>query len=196
MSTIPRSSWPCSPRWEIAEDAAQARAIAAGANWVNGMQSKDGGFAAFDTDTDSKWLNQLPLADVEAVTDPSCPDLTGRVLEMLGALGHRTEEIRWRAARSDGCRRNQSPEGSWWGRWGVNHIYGTFSALARIARDRCRPPRPWIRRAVEWLKSKQNDDGGWGESCLSDKDPGWRGRGDEHRIADRMGADRDPGGRR
>ena len=110
------------------DDAAQARAIEAGANWVSGMQSKDGGFAAFDTDTDSKWLNQLPLADVEAITDPSCPDLTGRVLEMLGAL-HRTADdpvarraIKW-------LKRNQSPEGSWWGRWGVNHIYGTFSAL-------------------------------------------------------------------
>ncbi len=72
-------------------DPAQARAIEAGANWVSGMQSKDGGFAAFDTDTDSKWLNELPLADVEAITDPSCPDLTGRVLEMLGAL-HRSPE--------------------------------------------------------------------------------------------------------
>jgi squalene-hopene/tetraprenyl-beta-curcumene cyclase len=159
------------------EDPAQARAIAAGANWVIGMQSKDGGFAAFDTDTDSKWLNQLPLADVEAITDPSCPDLTGRVLEMLGAL-HRTEHdpvarraIRWLQA-------NQAPEGSWWGRWGVNHIYGTFSALLGLRAIGVDLREPWIRRAVDWLKSKQNDDGGWGESCLSDKDPSWRGRGE------------------
>ena len=159
-----------------ADETAQARAIEAGANWVCGMQSKDGGFAAFDTDTDSKWLNQLPLADVEAVTDPSCPDLTGRVLEMLGAL-HRSPDdpvasraIRW-------LQRNQSPEGSWWGRWGVNHIYGTFSALLGLRAIGVDLREPWIRRAVNWLKSKQNEDGGWGESCLSDRDPRWWGRG-------------------
>ena len=159
------------------DDIVKARAIAAGANWVNGMQSKDGGFAAFDTDTDSKWLNQLPLADVEAVTDPSCPDLTGRVLEMLGALGHTPDDpvasraIAW-------LQRNQSPEGSWWGRWGVNHIYGTFSALLGLRAIGVDLHEPWIRRAVSWLKSKQNQDGGWGESCLSDRDSAWRGRGD------------------
>ncbi len=157
-------------------DPARTRAIEAGANWVSGMQSKDGGFAAFDTDTDSKWLNELPLADVEAITDPSCPDLTGRVLEMLGAL-HRTpaDPVAHRAI--EWLKRNQSPEGSWWGRWGVNHIYGTFSALLGLRAIGVDLQEPWIRRAVEWLKSKQNDDGGWGESCLSDKDPSWRGRG-------------------
>jgi squalene-hopene/tetraprenyl-beta-curcumene cyclase len=158
------------------DDAAKAHAIAAGANWVNGMQSKDGGFAAFDTDTDSKWLNQLPLADVEAVTDPSCPDLTGRVLEMLGALHHTAEHPVARRA-IEWLQRNQSPEGSWWGRWGVNHIYGTFSALLGLRAIGVDLREPWIRRAVGWLKSKQNADGGWGESCLSDKDPSWRGRG-------------------
>ena len=158
------------------DDVAKGRAIATGANWVNGMQSKDGGFAAFDTDTDHQWLNQLPLADVEAITDPSCPDLTGRVLEMLGALHHTAEHpvakraILW-------LQRNQSPEGSWWGRWGVNHIYGTFSALLGLRAIGVDLREPWIRRAVGWLKSHQNEDGGWGESCLSDKDPAWRGRG-------------------
>lgn len=158
------------------DDAATAHAIAAGANWVNGMQSKDGGFAAFDSDTDAKWLNQLPLADVEAVTDPSCPDLTGRVLEMLGAL-HYTEYHPVARRAIQWLQRNQSPEGSWWGRWGVNHIYGTFSALLGLRAIGVDLHQPWIRRAVAWLKSKQNEDGGWGESCLSDKDPAWRGRG-------------------
>ncbi len=159
------------------DDATKQHAIAAGANWVTGMQSKDGGFAAFDTDTDSKWLNELPLADVEAVTDPSCPDLTGRVLEMLGALHYSSDHpvarraIQW-------LQRNQSIEGSWWGRWGVNHIYGTFSALLGLRAIGVDLREPWIRRAVGWLKSKQNVDGGWGESCLSDKDPSWRGRGE------------------
>jgi squalene-hopene/tetraprenyl-beta-curcumene cyclase len=158
------------------EDPAKARAIAAGANWVNGMQSKDGGFAAFDTDNDMDWLNQLPLADVEAVTDPSCPDLTGRVLEMLGALRcGKDHPVAQRAIKW--LQRNQAPEGSWWGRWGVNHIYGTFSALLGLRAIGVDLGEPWIRRAVSWLKAKQNEDGGWGESCLSDRDPSWRGRG-------------------
>jgi squalene-hopene/tetraprenyl-beta-curcumene cyclase len=159
-----------------ADAASKARAIKAGAQWVIGMQSKDGGFAAFDVDTDSKWLNQLPLADVEAVTDPSCPDLTGRVLEMFGALHYPKDHPSVKRA-IEWLKRNQSPEGSWWGRWGVNHIYGTFSALLGLRAIGMDLHEPWIRRAVEWLKSKQNPDGGWGESCLSDKDPNWRGRG-------------------
>lgn len=157
------------------EDACQ-RAIEAGANWVMGMQSRDGGFAAFDADTDAKWLNQLPLADVEAVTDPSCPDLTGRVLEMMGTLGYPIDHPVARRAIV-WLQRNQSREGSWWGRWGVNHIYGTFSALAGLRAIGADLREPWIRRAVAWLKEHQNEDGGWGESCLSDKYRGWRGRG-------------------
>jgi squalene-hopene/tetraprenyl-beta-curcumene cyclase len=158
------------------DEGACQKAIERGANWVMGMQSRDGGFAAFDADTDARWLNQLPLADVEAVTDPSCPDLTGRVLEMMGKLGYPIEHPVARRA-IEWLQRNQSPEGSWWGRWGVNHIYGTFSALAGLRAIGADLREPWIRRAVAWLKEHQNDDGGWGESCLSDKDPGWRGRG-------------------
>jgi len=156
--------------------AARERAIRVGANWVMGMQSKDGGFAAFDADNDSTWLNHLPLADVEAVTDPSCPDLTGRVLEMMASVGYRTEHpvakraIEW-------LKRNQSPAGGWWGRWGINYIYGTFSALSGLRAIGVDINEPWIKRAVQWLKSKQNPDGGWGESPLSDKDPAWHGRG-------------------
>ncbi len=141
-----------------------------------GMQSKDGGFAAFDADNNSTWLNQLPLADVEAVTDPSCPDLTGRVLEMMASVGYRSDHpvakraIEW-------LRRNQSSHGGWWGRWGVNYLYGTFSALSGLRAIGVDMTQPWIKRAVEWLKSKQNPDGGWGESPLSDKDPAWHGRG-------------------
>jgi squalene-hopene/tetraprenyl-beta-curcumene cyclase len=159
-----------------ADPAAKERAIRTGANWVMGMQSKDGGFAAFDTDNDSTWLNHLPLADVEAVTDPSCPDLTGRVLEMMAAVGYRTEHpvakraIEW-------LKKNQSPAGGWWGRWGVNYIYGTFSALSGLRAIGVDINEPWIKRAVAWLKSKQNPDGAWGESPLSDKDPAWHGRG-------------------
>jgi squalene-hopene/tetraprenyl-beta-curcumene cyclase len=158
------------------DPARRERALSAGANWVMGMQSKDGGFAAFDVDNDSHWLNNLPLADVEAVTDPSCADLTGRVLEMMAAVGYKSDHpvavraINW-------LRRNQDPDGPWWGRWGVAYIYGTFSALSGLRAIGCDMNQPWIKRAVQWLKSKQNSDGGWGESPLADKDPAWKGRG-------------------
>lgn len=160
-----------------ADDApARERAIRAGANWVMGMQSSDGGFAAFDADCQKKWLNQIPLADVEAVVDPSCPDLTGRVLEMMSAVGFSTGHPAARRA-IDWLKQNQSADGAWWGRWGVNFIYGTWSALMGIRAIGIDLNEPWVRRAVAWLKSKQNEDGGWGESPLSDKDPSWRGRG-------------------
>jgi squalene-hopene/tetraprenyl-beta-curcumene cyclase len=160
----------------IDEREALERCLTAGANWVMGMQSKDGGFAAFDVDNNQHWLNQIPLADVEAVTDPSCPDLTGRVLEMMGAVGYREDHPVARRA-IEWLRRAQSPDGAWWGRWGVNYIYGTFSALAGLRAVGVDINEPWIRRAVGWLKDHQNDDGGWGESPLSDRDPAWRGRG-------------------
>jgi squalene-hopene/tetraprenyl-beta-curcumene cyclase len=155
---------------------AKARSIRAGANWVMGMQSRDGGFAAFDADQTATWLNHVPLSDVEAVVDPSCADLTGRVLEMMASVGYRadhpvaTRAIEW-------LKRNQSAEGGWRGRWGINFIYGTFSALSGLRAIGVDINEPWIKRAVNWLKSKQNPDGGWGESPLSDKDPAWHGRG-------------------
>lgn len=156
--------------------AAIERALRVGSNWVMGMQSRDGGFAAFDADNDSKWLNNLPFADVEAVTDPACPDLTGRVLEMMAAVGYRGEHPVARRAIA-WLNKEQEPDGSWWGRWGVNYIYGTFSALAGLRAIGVDIKEPWIRRAVVWLKEHQNSDGGWGESPLSDKDRAWRGRG-------------------
>jgi len=161
---------------EVSDRAARDRALAAGANWVMGMQSRDGGFAAFDVDNNSHWLNQAPFADVEAVTDPTCPDLTGRVLEMMGEVGYRADHPV--AARAiEWLKREQEPDGSWWGRWGVNYIYGTFSVLAGLRAIGVDLNEPWIKKAVAWLKQKQNTDGGWGESCRSDADPAWRGRG-------------------
>lgn len=159
------------------DGAARERAISLGANWVMGMQSKDGGFAAFDVDNDATWLNYATFAaDTEAATDPTCPDLTGRVLEMMAAVGYRADHPVARRA-IDWLKREQEDDGSWWGRWGVNYIYGTFSALSGLRAIGVDPGEPWIQRALTWLKSTQNADGGWGESCLSDKDPAWRGRG-------------------
>jgi squalene-hopene/tetraprenyl-beta-curcumene cyclase len=161
---------------EFDDQQAKERAITAGSNWVMGMQSRDGGFAAFDADNNAGWLNSTPFADVEAVTDPTCPDLTGRALEMMAAVGYRADHpvahraIAW-------LRKAQEADGSWWGRWGVNYIYGTFSALAGLHAIGVDPREPWIRRAVQWLKDHQNSDGGFGESPLSDQDRAWRGRG-------------------
>jgi squalene-hopene/tetraprenyl-beta-curcumene cyclase len=158
------------------DEAARQRAITLGANWVIGMQSKDGGFAAFDADNDSEWLNEAPFADLEAATDPACADLTGRVLEMMGAVGYRADHpvasraIAW-------LRRDQESDGSWWGRWGVSYIYGTFSALAGLRAIGVGVDEPWVRHAAQWLKSVQNSDGGWGETCLADKNPALKGKG-------------------
>jgi squalene-hopene/tetraprenyl-beta-curcumene cyclase len=96
---------------------------------------------------------------------------------MMGALGYRPEHPAARRA-IDWLKREQETDGSWWGRWGVNYIYGTFSALAGLRAIGVDLNQDWIERAVRWLKQKQNADGGWGESCLSDKDPAWHGRGE------------------
>ncbi len=156
--------------------AARQRAIRLGANWVIGMQSKDGGFAAFDVDNDSEWLNEAPFADLEAATDPACADLTGRVLEMMGAVGYRADHPVARRAIA-WLRRDQESDGSWWGRWGVSYIYGTFSALAGLRAIGVGVDEPWVRHAAQWLKSVQNSDGGWGETCLADKNPALKGKG-------------------
>lgn len=163
---------------EVAHDNAAARedAIKLGAKWVMGMQSKDGGFAAFDVDNDSEWLNQTPFADLEAATDPTCADLTGRVLEMMGTVGYRADHPVARRAIT-WLKRNQESDGSWWGRWGVSYIYGTFSALSGLRAIGVDVGEPWIKRAVGWLRSVQNSDGGWGETCLADKDDALKGKG-------------------
>ena len=155
---------------------AREQAIKLGANWVMGMQSKDGGFAAFDVDNDSEWLNSAPFADLEAATDPTCADLTGRVLEMMAAVGYRSDHPVARRAIA-WLKRNQENDGSWWGRWGVSYVYGTFSALSGLRAIGVDPNEPWIKRAAAWLKSVQNTDGGWGETCLADKDPALKGKG-------------------
>jgi squalene-hopene/tetraprenyl-beta-curcumene cyclase len=163
---------------EAAHDDAEARdrALKLGANWVMGMQSKDGGFAAFDVDNDSHWLNHAPFADVEAATDPTCADLTGRVLEMMAAVGYRADHPVARRAIT-WLKRDQKADGSWWGRWGVSYIYGTFSALSGLRAIGVDMSEPWIARAAVWLKSVQNADGGWGETCMADSDPSLKGKG-------------------
>jgi len=153
------------------------RAVTAGLNWTLGMQSRDGGWGAFDTDNDSEFLNRIPFADMEAMIDAPTEDLTGRLLEMMGAYAYDLRFNRARRAREFLLRR-QRADGSWWGRWGVNFIYGTWSVLAGLRAIGDDLGAPHIRRAVVWLKAHQNDDGGWGETIASYDDERLAGCGE------------------
>ncbi len=145
-----------------AQKAAHRRAI----DWLLAMQSSDGGWAAFDADNNWEFLNNVPFADHNAMLDPTCPDITGRVLEALAAHGVENNHpavrrgVNWLV-------RHQEADGSWYGRWGVAYIYGTCFALRGLAASGESDREAHILRAGEWLRSIQNADGGWGESCAS-----------------------------
>ena len=141
------------------------------------MQGSDGGWGAYDKDNNRIVFNYIPFADHHALLDPSTSDLTGRCLEMLAALGYDQSHPAVAPALRF-LKREQETDGSWYGRWGVNYIYGTWSVLAGLRAIGVDLSEPYIRRAVAWLESKQNPDGGWGESCLSYGDPAWSGKGD------------------
>jgi squalene-hopene/tetraprenyl-beta-curcumene cyclase len=149
-----------------------ARAI----NWVIGMQSSDGGWGAFDIDNNYLYLNDIPFADHNALLDPSTSDVTGRCVEMLSMAGF-DRKFPPMARALAFLRQEQEAFGGWYGRWGVNYIYGTWSALSGLAMAGEDPRSPYIRRAVTWLESVQNPDGGWGETCFSYDDPSLAGRG-------------------
>ena len=141
-------------------------AIARGDEWVEGLQSKGGGWGAFDADNAYFYLNNIPFADHGALLDPPTEDVSGRcvgMLAQLGAGGHRLDEgIAY-------LRRTQRDDGSWWGRWGVNYVYGTWSALAGLAGAGLGPDDETMKRGADWLVAIQNPDGGWGENCDSYK---------------------------
>ncbi len=137
-----------------------------GLGWFLGMQNEDGGWASFDADNNRLYLNNIPFADHGALLDPSTEDLTGRGLELLGTLGYTTEfEPVQRALHF--IRRTQRHDGPWYGRWGVNYIYGTWSVLRGLAAVGVDPRHEFVQRAVRWLQKRQNADGGWGETCES-----------------------------
>jgi len=144
----------------------QARATRRALNWVIGMQGSDGGWAAFDVDNNWQILNKIPFADHNAMLDPSCPDITGRVLEALArhGLGQYDPAIQGGVRYLLGA---QEADGSWHGRWGVNYVYGTFLALRGLRAARVAAAGPATQQAAQWLRSVQNADGGWGESCAS-----------------------------
>ncbi|MEJ2090739.1 MAG: squalene--hopene cyclase [Syntrophobacterales bacterium] len=151
-------------------------ALATGIAWCLGMQSKNGGFAAFDADNTKEWLNAIPFADLKALSDPPTEDVTGRVLEMMGIFGY-TAEHPVAARALSFVRAKQHPDGSWWGRWGVNYIYGTWSVLMGLRAMGEDRRSPMMQKAVAWLKDHQNSDGGWGECCESYRDPDLKGKG-------------------
>jgi squalene-hopene/tetraprenyl-beta-curcumene cyclase len=158
-------------------DYIDAKNLKKGLDWVIGMRGKDGGWGAFDVNNNTNILNQLPFGDLEAMIDPSTPDLTGRVLELLGSLGYGTSDDMVRRAIQF-IRKTQETDGSWWGRWGVNYIYGTSIVLAGLDSVDEDVSQPYVKKAVNWLKANQNPDGGWGEGCESYRDPAMKCRGE------------------
>jgi squalene-hopene/tetraprenyl-beta-curcumene cyclase len=147
---------------ENAQHATERRAL----QWLLDMQSTDGGWAAFDVDNNWEFLSSVPFADHNAMLDPTCPDITGRVLEALVAHGipQSHDAVRRGVAHLVQC---QEQDGSWYGRWGVAYIYGTCFALRGLAAAGENDREAHILRATEWLRAIQNADGGWGESCSS-----------------------------
>ncbi|MFP4145557.1 MAG: squalene--hopene cyclase [Phycisphaeraceae bacterium] len=155
----------------------QARAAASrGLAWDLAMQNDDGGWAAFDRTKERPLLEQVPFADHNAIQDPSCPDITGRVLESLGWLGMNTEDKRVQRAIAY-IRETQEEDGAWFGRWGVNYIYGTYQVLVGLASVGQDMDADWVQRAGQWFVDHQNDDGSFGESPDSYEDPSLRGQG-------------------
>ncbi|GAC1332414.1 MAG: squalene--hopene cyclase [Bradyrhizobium sp.] len=142
-------------------------AIARAREWIEGMQSRDGGWGAFDVDNLVYYLNNIPFSDHGALLDPPTEDVTARCLSMLTQLGETAHSSNAVAAAIAYLRRTQLAEGSWYGRWGLNYIYGTWSVLCALNAAGVGHQDPMIRKAVEWLLSIQNEDGGWGEDATS-----------------------------
>ena len=152
------------------------RALETGTRWLCGMKSRNGGWGSFDADQTRLLLNNIPFADHGALLDPTTDDLTARCLECLGSLGLPREHSAIRGALTY-LRRSQTPEGAWYGRWGANYIYGTWSVLRGLAAVGVGPEDEMVRRAVAWVEEHHNADGGWGETCDSYADPRLAGAG-------------------
>lgn len=163
----------------IAEMEAAAPLVSAmrrGVRWLKAMQSKDGGWGAFDADNTREVLTKVPFADHNAMIDPSTSDITARVLESFAALGIPTDsDIHKRALNF--IWNDQQHDHCWYGRWGVNYIYGTWQVIVGLVATGIEPTDARIRRAVDWLRDHQQSCGGWGETACSYDDPTLRGKG-------------------
>jgi squalene/oxidosqualene cyclase-like protein len=146
-------------------------------DWLLSFQCRDGGWAAFDKDVQNPLLKYLPFADHRAILDPSCPDITGRVLEVLANFGIGIAHPGVRKAVRF-LRAKQGDDGSWYGRWGVDYIYGTAHVLRGVCAIGIDMNQKWLARARHWLEAHQNLDDGWGESCASYLDSAEKGRGE------------------
>jgi squalene-hopene/tetraprenyl-beta-curcumene cyclase len=144
--------------------------------WIWAMQCKNGGWASFDKDNTKMIFQHIPFADHNAMLDPPTVDITGRILEMLASYGVTREDPRV-AKAIEFIYREQESDGSWFGRWGVNYLYGTFLVLRGLEAMGVWNHEPQIQQAAEWIRMVQNSDGGWGESCASYDDPTTRGIG-------------------
>ena len=151
-------------------------AIQRGIDWLLAMQNDDGGWAAFDHTKDRPILEKIPFADHNAMQDPSCPDIAGRVLECLGHNGFKADHPIVRRA-IDFIRTGQDACGAWWGRWGVNYVYGTWQILTGLRSVGEDMNQPYIQKAADWLRSVQKPDGSFGETCESYDDPSLKGQG-------------------
>jgi squalene-hopene/tetraprenyl-beta-curcumene cyclase len=156
--------------------AALRGAIDRGVAWTAGMQSRDGGWGAFDADNTSKFPNKLPFCDFGEVIDPPSADVTAHVVEMLAHEGKADDTAARRGIAW--LLENQEPDGSWFGRWGANYVYGTGAVVPALVAAGMEPTAEPIRRAIRWLEDHQNPDGGWGEDLRSYVDRSWAGRGE------------------
>jgi squalene-hopene/tetraprenyl-beta-curcumene cyclase len=147
-----------------------------GLNWMLTFQCKDGGWAAFDKDCTKGVLEKVPFADHNAMLDPECADITARILELLGYEGYSLQHPQVQKALRY-IQEQQEEDGSWYGRWGVNYIYGTWQVLRGLRAMNLDMNQPWILKARDWLESVQHEDGGWGERGNTYDDPVFKGQG-------------------
>lgn len=154
----------------------QRESVQRAIDWIFSMQCKNGGWASFDKDNDRMVFEHIPFADHNAMLDPPTVDITGRILEMLATYGYDRGDRRVQKAIQF-IRQEQEADGSWFGRWGVNYIYGTALVLRGLEAIGVDEHEPYVQQAAEWLRMIQNADGGWGETCESYDDPSKRGVG-------------------
>jgi squalene-hopene/tetraprenyl-beta-curcumene cyclase len=154
----------------------QLESVERAIDWIMSMQCKNGGWASFDKDNDRMVFQYIPFADHNAMLDPPTVDITGRILEMLATYGHDKSHPAVKKALKF-IRDEQEPDGSWFGRWGVNYLYGTMQVLRGLEAMGTDHHEPYVQQAAEWIRMVQNPDGGWGETCGSYDDPNTKGIG-------------------